>query len=45
MHRNPLARLPAERLHVGPVFERLREVADAARDVLVALYRERNDGL
>jgi hypothetical protein len=45
LHRNPLARLPAERLHVGPVFERLREVADAARDVLVALYRERNDGL
>ena len=45
LHRHPLARLPAEGLHVGPVLERLREVADAARDVFVALYRERNDGL
>jgi hypothetical protein len=45
LHRHPLARLPPELLHVGPMLERLRKVAYAARDVFVALYRERDDGL
>lgn len=31
--------------HIGPVLERLAEVADVTCDILIALYREWDDGL
>jgi hypothetical protein len=45
LHLHALSSLPAERLDIGPVRERLLEVADAARDIFVALHRERDHGL